>query len=448
VVWRLCVSSVLCASVSPAVALAQSSLQVPIQFDFLDPGAKSLALGSAFVGLADDATAASANPAGLVQLGRPEFSAEGRFRGLEQPFLSAGRLSGTPTGLGQDTLAGPVFGQITSQTFGLGFFSFVYPRTKAAVAVYLHEPLQVEHDFESPGVFQFRPPNSQSRDTAFSGVRSIHVKNYGAAGAFQLSPQVSVGAGFSLYTFDLTFDFRRFQHANNDFYAPPDPSLEVFHFTQDGDDVGVAANVGVLVSATPRVKLGAAFRRGPRFTFTTSSTGLVGTQRTVDADFRVPDVMAGGVSIRPTDTFLVTAQYNRVLHSQLQHEYVDILVNQPGSQDRADRFTIADGNEFHLGAEFVLAAVKTAPALRGGVWRDSDHSVQYAPSPADDFFDEQMRISLGPGEASWHYTFGVGASLSSNLEWSFATDLTSSTRVVSGSAIVRFNRRSPKKPSD
>ena len=63
-----------------ADASAQSSLQVPIQFDFLNPSARSLALGGAFVGLADDATAALVNPAGLIGLTRKEISIEGRFR--------------------------------------------------------------------------------------------------------------------------------------------------------------------------------------------------------------------------------------------------------------------------------------------------------------------------------------------------------------------------------
>jgi hypothetical protein len=35
---------------SPAAAFAQTSLQIPLQFDFLNPGAKSLALAGA-VGL-------------------------------------------------------------------------------------------------------------------------------------------------------------------------------------------------------------------------------------------------------------------------------------------------------------------------------------------------------------------------------------------------------------
>jgi hypothetical protein len=78
-------------------------LAVPIPFDFLNPGARSLALGGAFTGLADEATAAFTNPAGLVQLSRPEVSLEGRYRGLIGSFLERGRFGGgTVTGVGID----------------------------------------------------------------------------------------------------------------------------------------------------------------------------------------------------------------------------------------------------------------------------------------------------------------------------------------------------------
>ncbi len=56
---------------APASVSGQEAV-VPLQFSFSDPGARSMGLGGAFVALADDATAAFANPAGLVQLLRPE----------------------------------------------------------------------------------------------------------------------------------------------------------------------------------------------------------------------------------------------------------------------------------------------------------------------------------------------------------------------------------------
>ena len=61
---------------------------------FTNPGARSIALGGAFAAIADDATAAFANPAGLVQILRPEISAEIRGTGSSGPFDSAlSRLS-------------------------------------------------------------------------------------------------------------------------------------------------------------------------------------------------------------------------------------------------------------------------------------------------------------------------------------------------------------------
>ena len=48
----------------PLPARSQQTV-VPLQLSFSDPGARSAGLGGAFVALADDATAAFANPAGL-----------------------------------------------------------------------------------------------------------------------------------------------------------------------------------------------------------------------------------------------------------------------------------------------------------------------------------------------------------------------------------------------
>src|SRR5262249_44249383 len=97
----------------PVITDAQTSLQIPLQFDFLNPGAKSLALAGSFAGLADDATATFANPAGLTQLAVSEFSAELRASRTSTQFLEAGRLSGVPSNEKTDTIAGAVFGTST-----------------------------------------------------------------------------------------------------------------------------------------------------------------------------------------------------------------------------------------------------------------------------------------------------------------------------------------------
>src|SRR5947207_8864896 len=61
-----------------------------LQFNFGNPGARSLGMGGAFIGLADDASAAEANPAGLTILRKPEISIEGRNYQEQQILTTSG----------------------------------------------------------------------------------------------------------------------------------------------------------------------------------------------------------------------------------------------------------------------------------------------------------------------------------------------------------------------
>src|ERR1700682_5817669 len=61
-----------------------------LQFNFGNPGARALGMGGAFVGLADDASAAEANPAGLTILRKPEVSLEARNYVEAQLFSTSG----------------------------------------------------------------------------------------------------------------------------------------------------------------------------------------------------------------------------------------------------------------------------------------------------------------------------------------------------------------------
>ena len=81
---------VLLVLLAPRAASAQATARTPLQFDFLNPGARSLAMGGTFLAAADDATAAFTNPAGLGFLKRLEVSAEGRYRRVEPRSLRAG----------------------------------------------------------------------------------------------------------------------------------------------------------------------------------------------------------------------------------------------------------------------------------------------------------------------------------------------------------------------
>jgi len=103
-----------------------------LQFNFGNPGARSLGMGGAFIGLADDASAAEANPAGLTILRKPEFSIEARNY-LEQQIM-------TTSGTYPDLVRTPFthYSDRVEPTFA----SIVYPLPKNfVIGVYYNQPM-------------------------------------------------------------------------------------------------------------------------------------------------------------------------------------------------------------------------------------------------------------------------------------------------------------------
>src|SRR5215217_8106529 len=88
-----------------------------LQFNFGNPGARSLGMGGAFLGLADDASAAEANPAGLTILRKAEMSLEVRNYQEQQIFSTSGTFPEI------NRTAFSHHSQAAEVTFG----SFVYP---------------------------------------------------------------------------------------------------------------------------------------------------------------------------------------------------------------------------------------------------------------------------------------------------------------------------------
>lgn len=437
----------ICASATGA--LAQGSLQIPMQFDFLNPGARSLAVGSAFAGLADDATAAFTNPAGLTILTLPEISFEGRGRLLESSFLKSGRLSGTATQIGFDTVSGAEYGQSDARSTGLSFLSMVYPHGKWSFAGYRHEFVRLDQEFEAFGVFQ----GAGIRETALRARRDVSITSYGIAAAYQLRPRIAVGAGIGVHEFELEARFDRYSFrdqtgAGLDFYAPPTFTPETLnaHAEQHSDTLGVGFNVGGLFTlyepldrtgpGPDQVRLGVVFRKGADFDFEAFEGSLTNpVQR--NGTFRTPDALATGVSVRLTQKATAAAEVTWIQYEALADGYVSA---QAGTLGKAPNFTITNGVEFHAGFEY-LFFVRRAPTLRLGIWRDPDHAVHYTLPPNPDLLDERFAAYLPAPGAEMHYTFGGGVTLSRRLELNVGADLSDRTRQVSASAVVRFPRR-------
>lgn len=417
-------------------AQAQSSLQIPLQFDFINPGAKSLAMGGAFAGVADDATATFANPAGLTLLSAPEFSIELRGTSFDTLFLERGRLSGPVLDEGIDTVAGPFFEESTGSHVGPGFLSVVYPfaGNRWVVAGYRHELVRIDQEFLAQGVFQQLPEDlASTREFPQMAQREVSITGYGGTVAYAVRRGVSIGGGLSVYRFSMDSTFRRLDAVG--FLGPANPAVELGRSTQTGTDVGVAPSLGLIVGTSGRWRLGAVYRWGPTFTFQTTD----GNDPVRDVTFRSPGTLAIGASFRPLPALILAAEVTHVSYSRLVREFV---TDQARGVGREQDFDIDDGTEVHVGAQYVALAWRGAPKFRAGAWYDPDHSVEFRPQAAPvtrdaRLFDERLQAALSSGEGRVHVTAGVGFSISSQVELNVAADLASRSRVFSTSLILR-----------
>ena len=132
-------------------------------------GARAVGKGTAFIAVADDATAASHNPAGLVQLERPEFSIVGAY------FLRSESQDVTQP----DTrVAGQTLDNLT-----LNYLSTVYPFELLQRNVVVS--LNVQRLFDLHGA-----TDVVSRFTTIDGVQQVSSRQTG--GLFTISPAVAV----------------------------------------------------------------------------------------------------------------------------------------------------------------------------------------------------------------------------------------------------------------
>jgi long-subunit fatty acid transport protein len=430
----------LCATLLPArPAFAQTSLQIPLQFDFLNPGAKSKAMAGAFVGLADDATASFANPAGLILISRPEISLEGRHFRVDSLFLERGRLSGPLINEGTDTIRGPVFGKTAGSDTGVAFASGVYthPSLKWSVAGYRHELVRVDQRFLSNGVFYQAPEElTSNRDSPQEGIRAVSITGYGGTLAYRIGREVAVGAGLTVYSFGLNSQFRRFDvDGIVGFTGEPNLNVELGRSTQVGDDHAIAPTVGALFGLSTRARIGVMYRQGASFVFRTQD----GKDPQREGHFRVPHTLAIGASFRPAIAVTLAAEITRVQYSRLRRDFVS---DQARAVKREADFDIPSGTELHFGAQYLATTSYGAPKFRGGVWYDPDHSVRFRPSePATSIearnFNERIGVALSTGKNLIHYTGGLGLSLSPRFELNGGFDITTRSRTISASCVIR-----------
>jgi len=435
--WCFAVTAVTVAMcLVPGTSVAQEA-PPGFEFSFSNPGARSMGLGGAFVALADDATAAFANPAGLVQLLRPEVSLELRRRNFSTPYTEGGRASGSPTGWGIDTVDGLRTSFSNETTSGLSFLSFVYPGTKWSLALYRHQLADFSVNTEINGLFGDAQEGGTRRYEDQWSETELDIVGTGLSGAYQVSDSLSLGFGLSYFAGRVENQGATYLvDSFPDTFWEPNSFLHARQYLTNTfvvDDTDLGINLGVLWKFAESWRLGGVFRQGPRFDY--ELYNLAGPAHelpegtilgaVIDRSIAFPDVWGLGMAYRsPGGTLTVGFEWDRVEYSVILETLDSELVD-------ASAASIDDGNELRLGLEYVFLASTPLIAVRGGLWHDPDHRFRYE---GDDPF---ARALYQPGEDALHISIGAGIAFK-RLQIDIGADFSDAVDQFALSAIFSF----------
>lgn len=410
-----------------ADAQTNERLYENISFRFVTPGARSVGMGKAFVGLADDATAAVSNPAGLSNLLESEFSFE--FSGTERRERVTGSLG--PGDIQQ-------FGNFV---FTPTFFSYVLPLRRFSLSFFRNSVQNFHESFE----FAARavPRREAPEDGAFGQI-AVKAENYGVGGAYVANRWLSVGGTFNLTLLDLASEARSGNRLNQR------------NGTNTIDSgVRVSGSGGVLIKPRRNISIGATYAQGVTFALETELYGrflytvfdpdgtIVLTGQKRDVDYVIPTRYSTGISWRAGRALTVLFDVSRIRYSQrVTDRFLIVDFVDPVARVTPANFYVNDVVETHTGAEYRFFPRGTTMAIRGGVFTDPDHPLRFRGGsnnpdhPADAL--ENFRFNTLPSRTTVGGTAGWGMAIKNRVQLDVATSISRDATELVASMVVRI----------
>lgn len=363
----------------PAFAQTDEDHFQTFPFNFSNPGARSSAMGGAFIGLADDASAAVANPAGLTNLTRRQVYFE--YKSLDAPVVVLPN---------QNSLAGG-FGSLVGTKRNLpSFINYAMPvNDKITIAFSEHQFLSYKNDFN----FEPRRTLGVSNEVFPATSTSIEMTGFSFSGAVGMvvSPKLRVGGAASINRLGVDVDANR--------NVRPCPTCAIIPSTAIHDNsLAAGATAGLLYQASDALSLGVVYAYEPQFKVTESVTGTVAypgfaSDTSWQIPLRTPPRVGGGVGFRPNDRVLAALDVAYVQYSKLAEFTSEQLVlfrhfnesfrniTAPMSVDTS-QFQIKDGTDIHGGIEVNVLRGPNPVFIRYGASKTSPHTLRFGDQDA------------------------------------------------------------------
>jgi len=271
-------------------------------FSIVGAGARAAGMGGAFTALADDASAASFNPAGLALLLQPEASVvfdEHARRDDHAPFRA----------LEMDELESYSGSSSSFSSRGLNFASFTLPFTVAQRNLTFQLSLHrlVDFSFDSDRSFQESlPAEGPSADLRQTIDQTGDIHTLSVAAAYQVTPRMSLGLTASRWIGDWRFV------TSTEETSLEDDEVTTVRFSQDNQWRGWNFTVGLLLRYR-YLNVGAAYRSPFEGGYRVAS-GLETNFETpfepasaADGTLSWPTSWTVGVAVKPMETWVLTA---------------------------------------------------------------------------------------------------------------------------------------------
>jgi long-subunit fatty acid transport protein len=417
-------------SYSPDTAFGQAvqRIEIPSAPNPVGSGARALGMGSAFIAVADDATAASWNPGGLIQLEKPEISSVGTFfhRIEDNDFGTNPEASGKET--------------VTEAN--LNFLSAAYPFTLFNRNMIVSLNYQRLFDFTREWDFPLRqstPVLSLNQNVDYD--QSGNLSALALAYSIQVTPEFSFGVTFNIW--QDWFGMNEWKQTTRQDGSGTFMGNQ-FNFEAKSRDrfsfrnFNANANVGILWNITPKFTLGAVvrtpftadlkhkstFRSSIRFPADPGSDSTTSTSSTENEELDMPMSYGIGLAYRFSDQLTVSADFTRTewddfIFKDSEGNKTSAISGRPKNDSDVD-----PTHTIRLGAEYLFIEPKYVIPLRCGAF--------YDPAPAEGSPDDFFGFSLGSGFArgrlvfdlAYQYRFGrdVGESILQNLDFSQDVD--------------------------
>jgi long-subunit fatty acid transport protein len=345
----------------PAGIVDQDEIDLTNQTSFvLGVGARALGMGGAFLARADDATAASWNPAGLSYLRRPEVSIVGNHLRSTSDF-SVDHTTGEATTLDFLAVTYPL-----AWKGGAGSAQVSYQRALSFDAYRVKENPDVVRTYDSTGGFDVL-----ALGLGFKPTRALRLGgtlNYWFNGYQQIFTREPRRVVTRVDKFDLNA-----WNVNLGLIWSPVEEL----------------NLGV-VGKTPFTADVVLYRR--RTDLITGQQPEMISYTSDDVRLEFPGAFGVGGSWRPRDNLTVSADYTRTYWSdaRIRNYFTLLQIPEPGAtQDgpanifdslvwpNVDAESQADSIQIRVGFEYVILGSRVKVPLRGGYVNDQQYTKDY-----------------------------------------------------------------------